>query len=103
MKSLNVILSFIVLWCLSISCQAVEKESKEIVEELWSDKIAFSACNLEENDGKAMAGKLGVSGQILLIVSGKTRINITNEGFMNARTNPEKLKQIIKKKIDSLL
>ena len=50
-----------------------------------------------------MAGELGVSGQTLLIVSGETRINITNEGFMNARSNPEKLKQIMKEKIDPLL
>jgi hypothetical protein len=86
-----------------VTCQAVETESKDIVKELYSDEVAFSAFNLEEKDGKEMAGKLGVSGQTLLIVSGDTRINITNEGFMNARTNPEKLKQIMKEKIDPLL
>ena len=85
------------------TCQAIEKESKDIVEELYKDKVTFSAYNLEEEDGKEIAGKLGVSGQTLLIVSGETRINITNEGFINARTNPEKLKQIMKEKIDPLL
>ncbi len=85
------------------TCMAVEAESKDIVEELYKDKVAFSAYNLEENDGKEMAIELGVSGQTLLIVSGETRINITNEGFINARTNPEKLKQIMKEKIDPLL
>ena len=85
------------------SCQAVEKESKKIVEELYNDKVAFSAYNLEEKDGKEMAGELGVSGQTLLIVSGDTRINITNEGFLNARSDPGKLKQIMKEKIDPLL
>ena len=50
-----------------------------------------------------MAGELGVSGQTLLIVSGDTRINITNEGFLNARSDPGKLKQIMKEKIDPLL
>ena len=85
------------------TCQAVEKESKDIVEELYDEKVTFLAYNLEEKDGKEMAGELGVSGQTLLIVSGETRINITNEGFINARTNPEKLKQIMKEKIDPLL
>jgi hypothetical protein len=85
------------------TCMAVEAESKNILEELYRDKVAFSAYNLEEKDGKEMAGELGVSGQTLLIVSGETRINITNEGFLNARTNPEKLKQIMKDKIDPLL
>ncbi len=85
------------------TCMAVEEESKDIINELYKDKVAFSAYNLEENDGKERAGELGVSGQTLLIVSGETRINITNEGFINARSNPEKLKQIIKDKIDPLL
>ncbi len=82
---------------------AVEAESKDIINELYKDKVVFSAYNLEENDGKERAVELGVSGQTLLIVSGETRINITNEGFINARSNPEKLKQIMKDKIDPLL
>ena len=82
---------------------AVEAESKDIINELYKDKVVFSAYNLEENDGKERAGELGVSGQTLLIVSGESRINITNEGFINARSNPEKLKQIMKEKIDPLL
>ena len=86
-----------------VTCQAVETESKDIVEKLYQDKVSFFAYNLEEEDGKAKAGELGVSGQTLLIVSGETRINVTNEGFLNARSNPEKLKQIMKEKIDPLL
>ena len=85
------------------TCMAVEAESKDIINELYKDKVVFSAYNLEENDGKERAGELGVSGQTLLIVSGESRINITNEGFINARSNPEKLKQIMKEKIDPLL
>jgi len=136
MKSLNFILSVIVLLGLSISCsarpgekagrsrisgadvvdmfyfhntrrcvtcQAVEKESETIVKELYNKKVVFTAYNLEEEDGKAKAEELGVSGQTLLIVSGDIRINITNEAFMYARSKPEKLKQVIKEKIDPLL
>ena len=86
-----------------VTCQAVETESKDLVEELYRDKVTFLAYNLEEQDGKAKAGELGVSGQTLLIVSGETRINVTTEGFLNARSNPEKFKQIMKEKIDPLL
>jgi len=85
------------------TCKAVEAESKKAVEELYGDKVAFAAYNLEEEKGEEKANELGVSGQTLLIVSGETKINITNEGFMNARNNPDKLKQIIKDKIDPLL
>ncbi len=86
-----------------ITCQSVENVSKEAVAELYGDKVVFSDFNLEEEKGRQKGEQVGVSGQTLLIVSGDTKINITIEGFMNARSNPDKLKQIIKEKIDPLL
>ncbi len=86
-----------------ITCQSVENVSREAVAQLYGNKVVFSEFNLEEEKGIQKGEQLGVFGQTLLIVSGDTKINITNEGFMNARNNPEKLKQIIKEKIDPLL
>ncbi|MBA7523856.1 hypothetical protein ES705_15990 [subsurface metagenome] len=86
-----------------VTCQSVQNVSKEAVAELYGDKVSFIDFNLDEEKGKQKGEQLEVSGQTLLIVSGDTKINITNEGFMNARSNPEKLKQIIKEKIDPLL
>lgn len=85
------------------TCKAVENVTKEAIKELYGNDVSFMAYNLEESDGSQKAEMLGVSGQTLLIVSEETKINITNEGFMNARTNPKKLKEIIKEKVDSLL
>jgi len=85
------------------TCKAVENVTKEAIKELYRNDVSFMAYNLEESDGSQKAEMLGVSGQTLLIVSEETKINITNEGFMNARTNPKKLKEIIKEKVDSLL
>ena len=85
------------------TCKAVEDVSKETVAELYGDMISFTSFNLDEPEGKEKSQDLGVSGQTLLIVNGDTKINITNEGFMYARSNPEKLKQIISKKINPLL
>ncbi len=85
------------------TCNAVESVSKEAINELYGDKVSFAEYNLDETDGETKGKELEVSGQTLLIVAGDTKINITNEGFMNARTNPDKLKQIIKEKIDPLL
>jgi hypothetical protein len=84
------------------TCQTVQNVSKDAVAELYGGKVSFADFNLEDDQGKAKGKEIGVSGQSLLIVSGDTKINITNEGFMNAR-NPEKLKAIIKEKIDPLL
>ena len=85
------------------TCNAVESVSKEAVNELYGEKVSFVDINLDDKAGKAKGKELKVSGQTLLIVSGDTKINITNEGFMNARNNPDKLKAVIKEKIDSLL
>ena len=85
------------------TCVAVEKVSREAVAELYGDKVSFSDFNLDDDNGKSKGQELKVPGQTLLIVAGDTTIDITNEGFMNARSNPEKLKAIIKEKIDPLL
>ncbi len=91
-----------------ITCKTVEAEAKLDVETLYPDfvktgDLSFTSLNLEEEKGKLIAGKLGVSGQTLLLVKGESKIDITNEGFLYARTNPVKFKKIIKEKMDQLL
>jgi hypothetical protein len=85
------------------TCIAVEDVSRKAVAELYGEKVSFADFNLDEANGKAKGSELEVPGQALLIIAGDTRIDITNEGFMNARNNPEKLKAIIKEKIDPLI
>lgn len=85
------------------TCQAVETVSGEAIAELFGERVSFKEYNLEEAGGKQKARDLGVSGQTLLIVSGDNKINITNEGFMYARSNPDKLKQVISDNITPLL
>lgn len=86
-----------------VTCQAVETVSGESVKELFGDRVSFVGYNLDEKEGKEKARELGISGQALLIVNGDKKINITNEGFMYARSNPDKLKQIISDHITPLL
>ncbi|GEM_PF-151227 len=86
-----------------VTCKTVEAEAKESIAALYGDKVSFQSVNLDEASSKALAEKLKVSGQTLLIVKGDTKINITNEGFMYARSNPEKLRSVIKEKVDELL
>lgn len=84
------------------TCQMVENVTKDAVAELYGDNVPFADYDLSKPEGGAKGKEIGVSGQTLVIVSGDTKINITSEGFMNAR-NPDKLKAIIKDKIDPLL
>ncbi|MDY6800824.1 MAG: nitrophenyl compound nitroreductase subunit ArsF family protein [Bacteroidota bacterium] len=85
------------------TCNAVEDVTKEAIEEFYGNDVLFVSYNLDDADGKEKAQEIGISGQTLIVVSGENKMNITNEGFINARTNPEKLKKIIKEKIDSLM
>lgn len=85
------------------TCRAVESEAQADVKELFSDDVSFAAYNLDDKTGEAKGKELGVSGQTLLIVKGSQQFNITTEGFMYARTNPKKFRQIISDKIKPLL
>jgi len=86
-----------------VTCKAVEAEAKKDLEALYGGKVSFQAFNLEDDASKAIAEKLKISGQTLLIVKGDNKINLTNEGFMYAVNNPVKFKSIIKEKVDGLL
>lgn len=90
------------------TCNAVENETKVALEMYYADQVkegnvAFTSLNLEEEDGKKMAEQLKVTGQTLLLVQGDQMVNLTNEGFMNARTNNGKFHEILKSNIDKML
>ena len=90
------------------TCNAVEDETLMALELFYKENIEagtieFTSLNLEEEEGETMAQTLQVSGQTLLIVKGETRVNLTNDGFMNARTNPTKFHEILRTQIDNLL
>ena len=90
------------------TCKAVEDETLMALELFYKENIEagtieFTALNLEEEEGESMAQELQVSGQTLLLVKGETKVNLTNDGFMNARTNPTKFHEILKSQIDQLL
>jgi thiol-disulfide isomerase/thioredoxin len=85
------------------TCRAVESEAQADVKELFGNNVSFASYNLDEKAGEAKGKELGVSGQTLLIVKGNQQFNITTEGFMYARTNPKKFRQIIEEKIKPLL
>ena len=91
-----------------VTCRTVEAEARKNIEMLYTDqfksgKISFTALNLEEASGKSMGEKLGVNSQTLLIVKGDQKINITNEGFLYAVSQPQKFTEIMKSKIDPLI
>ncbi len=91
-----------------MTCRTVEERARENLQDLYPEMwkngtLTFTAANLNEKEGEKLAKKLGVSGQTLMVAKGKKQINLTNEAFLYAVTNPEKYKKTIKEKVDELL
>lgn len=89
------------------TCMSVEATAKEAVESLYADKVktgeyTFQGLNLDDESSKAIAEKLSVGGQTLLVVCGNKKIDITDKGFMNAH-DLEKMKEEIKKAVEEAL
>lgn len=85
------------------TCRTVESEARQNVEDLFGKDVRFASYNLDNPAGEAKGKELGVNSQCLIVVKEDTIINITKEGFMYARTAPEKFKKVIEEKINSLL
>jgi len=82
------------------TCEAVEAVTKEALKEYYKGEIKFYSINREED--KELAKKYNIEWQALIIVKGDEIINLTNDAFLNARTNPDKLKAKLKSTIDQM-
>lgn len=90
------------------TCNAVEDETLKALKDLYPEmfekgEIIFKSINLELDKNKELAEKLNISAQALLVVIGDVIKDITNTGFMYARTKPEKIKEAIREAIDPFL
>jgi hypothetical protein len=82
------------------TCQTVESVTKETLEKTYPEElkkglIIFKSLNIEDDENKALAKELDISGQALLLIKEDQRKDLTNEAFMYARSNPDKLKKEI--------
>ncbi len=90
-----------------ITCQAVETQTLKSIQQLYPEQfkkglITFKSVNLDEKNSETLAKKCKAEGQSLLIISNNTRIDLTEQGFMYAKSQPDKLKAELKKTIDPL-
>jgi pimeloyl-CoA synthetase len=91
-----------------VTCQAVEAESQKAIAALYPVQakkglITFKSVNLDEKSSEILAKKCNVSGQTLLVISSGKRVDLTEQGFMYAKSSPDKLKAELKRTIDPLL
>lgn len=91
-----------------VTCNAVETVTKEAIAEMYptqfkKGQIIFRSINLDEKKSETIAKQCQAEGQQLLFMSKGKRIDLTDKGFMYAKSTPEKLKAEVKKTIEALL
>lgn len=90
------------------TCQAVETETLKSVKQLYPEQfkkglITFKSVNLDDKKNKTLADKCKAEGQALLVISNNKRTDLTEQGFMYAKDQPDKLKAELFKTIRPLL
>jgi len=90
------------------TCQAVESETLKSVKQLYPEQfkkglITFKSVNLDEKKNKTLANQCKAEGQALLVISNNKRTDLTEQGFMYAKDQPDKLKAELNKVIRPLL
>jgi len=90
------------------TCQAVESETLKSVKQLYPEQfkkglITFKSVNLDEKKNKTLADKCKAEGQALLVISNNKRTDLTEQGFMYAKDQSDKLKAELNKVIRPLL
>ena len=93
-----------------ITCRAIEKFSKEVVDSLVAtgvpaEELSFKVIDIDENE--ALADSYEVTGSSLFLVKynggQETRDNLTSFGFGNAKSKPNVFKQGLTEKIETAL
>ncbi|MFZ5430245.1 MAG: nitrophenyl compound nitroreductase subunit ArsF family protein [Bacteroidota bacterium] len=85
-----------------MTCNTVEKVTKESLKELYGDRIVLKSLEFEDKKNKALVDKYKIEGQSLFFIKGDKKVDITADAFMNAVRRPEKLKEKIRDTVESL-
>lgn len=93
-----------------ITCRAIEKYSKEVVDSLNAtgipaEELTFRVVDINENE--SLADSYEVTGSSLFLVKyangTESRDNLTEFGFSNAKSKPDAFKQGITEKLETAL
>ena len=90
------------------TCLAVEEQTRNDLIDIYpakmnSGEITFQSVDMEEKSGEDLANKMKVKWQTLIFIHNGQRTDLTNDAFLYAQTNPNKLKVKIKEIVDKML
>lgn len=95
-----------------LTCQAIEKETKELIDSQFRDavksgKVRFRVVDITKPENEALADKYEITWSSLVLVkydNGKeTSENLTQFTFANALSNPAQFKEELAAKINQML
>lgn len=81
----------------------VEKIAGEVVAGFPADKVRLMDINREDDSGNPLIEKYRVSGQTLLVVMDDRVVNMTNEAFLLARQQPDRVRKSMRSVIEKML
>jgi len=84
------------------TCDAIKGETAKSLEVFPADMVFLGIYNLDQGS-KELAESLGIKTLTLLVVKDEVRIDLTNEAYLYARSDPEKFRQALKAAIQSLI
>ncbi len=90
------------------TCSAVENSTGEYLKLLFPEVmknqlLTYKVINIEEIENQGLVKKYQVAGQKLLFIRDNKVIDKTSDAFMNATTNPDMWKSIVKQTVEELL
>ncbi|MCK9303298.1 MAG: nitrophenyl compound nitroreductase subunit ArsF family protein [Bacteroidales bacterium] len=84
------------------TCVAVGNVAKETVEKAYADndKVRFTEINTSEKANEALVEKYEVTWNALIIAKGENHVEITDQAFATAVSNPQSLENLIKEEVN---
>lgn len=84
------------------TCDAIKAETTKALEAFPPDAVFLGFYNLDQ-ESKELADAMGIKTLTLLVVQDSVHIDLTNEAYLYARSNPEKFREAIQMAIQPLL
>ena len=89
------------------TCLAIEQTTEQVLQANYAqhlgDKIIYQAVDLSDPQNAALAHTYQVSWSSLILHRDTLRIDLTQEAFAYARTEPERFQQLLNEHIQQLL
>lgn len=90
------------------SCNAVEKETRFVMENSFGEalekgELSFVSMDFQNSEGKKAAKLLKASGQTLFVVRGDSIADLTSDAFMFAQTHPERYREALTEALKNML